>query len=39
MQAIENDAMVVKKVYLGMVLLYEDKKRNITSNTDNDRLS
>ena len=26
MQAIENDAMVVKKVYLGMVLLYEDKK-------------
>jgi len=26
MQAIENDEMVVKKVYLGMVLLYEDKK-------------
>ena len=26
MQALENDQMVVKKVYLGMVLLYEDKK-------------
>ena len=26
MQALENDEMVVKKVYLGMVLLYENKK-------------
>jgi len=26
MQALENDQMVVKKVYLGMVLLYEEKK-------------
>ena len=26
MQSLENDQMVVKKVYLGMVLLYEDKK-------------
>ena len=26
MQALENDEMTVKKVYLGMVLLYENKK-------------
>ena len=26
MQALENDEMVVKKVYLGLVLLYENKK-------------
>ena len=29
MQALENDQMVVKKVYLGMVLLYEDKKETL----------
>ena len=29
MQALENDEMVVKKVYLGMVLLYENKKEII----------
>ena len=29
MQALENDQMVVKKVYLGMVLLYENKKEII----------
>ena len=29
MQALENDQMVVKKVYLGMVLLFENKKEII----------
>ena len=29
MQSLENDQMVVKKVYLGMVLLYEDKKETL----------
>ena len=29
MQALENDQMVVKKVYLGMILLYEDKKETL----------
>ena len=29
MQALENDQMTVKKVYLGMVLLYENKKETI----------
>ena len=29
MQALENDEMTVKKVYLGMVLLYENKKETI----------
>ena len=30
MQALENDEMTVKKVYLGMVLLYENKKETST---------
>ena len=29
MQSLENDQMVVKKVYLGMVLVYEDKKETL----------
>jgi ABC-type uncharacterized transport system involved in gliding motility auxiliary subunit len=37
MQVIENDKVEIKKVYLGMVLLFENKKRSYTCHSNYSR--